>query len=548
MKRILAIVVGLGLFATGATYAQQDSSEGEKLDAAYNTIMRTIADHYVEDAGATLNPLNQPSSGPILNRYELRTAVQNALSSMRDRRFSVLSQNDLDGLHAYNLAGNIGLGADLNSVELIGDQGIKVTSVNAGSFALAAGINREDRILVIDDRPVSGMRSSEVATLLTAPGAPSVKLVVIKYDRIVRVTVPRHPDGGIGLAYVAVQAVTLPKVGDVDPRGPAAEAGLRTGDIITSVDGIPARTIPLGSLNGYITSGPYGSSFDLNIIRFGVPMQVHVQRRVIEGTLPLITYAKKVGATQAELTDPRLSNAVIAFKDFDWSSKRLLDGLDNFLADVQHLPGVILDLQGAGGSNTDTAALVLARFSAPGDFLRVVEGFGPHRLDYVYSLSADRSLTKIVVKSGAAWYGQTLASRVPHYSGKVVAVINSNTWGGGAAVAQALQESSRGQVVGRSTNADGTVLGIITTEVAGTVISVRGPTAKFVTLNGGKFVGVVPDMESSSQASSAFEVLDPFPPSWTWTGLGKGVLVGAIVVGSFIGMVVLIRRRRKALR
>jgi CubicO group peptidase (beta-lactamase class C family) len=65
---------------------------------------------------------------------------------------------------------------------------------------------------------------------------------------------------------------------------PASKAGVRVGDVITHVDGMPTKGLTSGQLNGKI-GGPAGTKVDLTIERKDVdrPLQVTVMREVIYG-------------------------------------------------------------------------------------------------------------------------------------------------------------------------------------------------------------------------------------------------------------------------
>jgi len=68
-------------------------------------------------------------------------------------------------------------------------------------------------------------------------------------------------------------------VTDVAPGGPAEAAGLRKGDVITAINGKPARPAELSDARTQLRSLPAGSSVELQLQRAGAPLTVRVQLR-----------------------------------------------------------------------------------------------------------------------------------------------------------------------------------------------------------------------------------------------------------------------------
>jgi hypothetical protein len=94
-----------------------------------------------------------------------------------------------------------------------------------------------------------------------------------------------RPDGHIGVAVVQVYNELVPNkrgglvVVKVEPGSPAAEAGIRVGDVLISVGGSSAVGRSLQEITHDIT-GPAGTSVSLTILRdnSGPPIQVTVER------------------------------------------------------------------------------------------------------------------------------------------------------------------------------------------------------------------------------------------------------------------------------
>ncbi|NVB42559.1 RIP metalloprotease RseP [Pseudenhygromyxa sp. WMMC2535] len=124
-----------------------------------------------------------------------------------------------------------------------------IGTVLDGSAAALAGLEPGDRIVEIDGDDVRSWKEmqSKVAT------SPDVELrleIEKQGKRVERFVTPRRsffenalgvpePRGLLGV-YAHFYA---PQIGIVDPESPAYAGGLRTGDVITSIDGEPVRTI-----------------------------------------------------------------------------------------------------------------------------------------------------------------------------------------------------------------------------------------------------------------------------------------------------------------
>jgi regulator of sigma E protease len=116
-----------------------------------------------------------------------------------------------------------------------------------GAAAARAGLEPGDRVLEIDGKPVRYWEEIETA-VRSSPGE-ELHLRVSRNGKLFeRYVTPleetvRHRDGAVrreGRVGVT-QAPFVPLVGVVDSDSPATRAGLRTGDLIMSVDGQPVR-------------------------------------------------------------------------------------------------------------------------------------------------------------------------------------------------------------------------------------------------------------------------------------------------------------------
>ena len=154
-----------------------------------------------------------------------------------------------------------GMTSDLaRSLDLADVNGALVTSVLKDSPAAKAGIERGDVIVSLDDQPVTDANALRNHVASTKPGSRvSLGLVRNGHEKTVSVALgelkaqrakadpAEHGEGGrLGLAVRPVSPQEASELGleskkgllvaEVDPAGPAAEAGIRPGDVIEQVN------------------------------------------------------------------------------------------------------------------------------------------------------------------------------------------------------------------------------------------------------------------------------------------------------------------------
>src|ERR1700756_858211 len=125
-----------------------------------------------------------------------------------------------------------------------------VGDVISGSVAAAAGLRSGDEIRAVNGAPVQGIRDvvfdlldamsargeADLSVRGTDGGARDARLTVADSDARRRLTEPSELLRGLGFQFWPPVPAVL---GQVEAGGPAARAGLATGDEIVSVDGAP---------------------------------------------------------------------------------------------------------------------------------------------------------------------------------------------------------------------------------------------------------------------------------------------------------------------
>ncbi|MEX2208114.1 MAG: RIP metalloprotease RseP [Myxococcota bacterium] len=114
----------------------------------------------------------------------------------------------------------------------------RIGGVLPGSVAERAGLREGDRVVAVGGEPI--WRWEDLETRLRAPGAAALGLEIEREGATRSVELVRDPeaDGGFGAAGLSWHA-PVARVGVTDPASPSAQAGIRTGDRIVSVNGQP---------------------------------------------------------------------------------------------------------------------------------------------------------------------------------------------------------------------------------------------------------------------------------------------------------------------
>ncbi|HUA64366.1 MAG TPA: S41 family peptidase [Alphaproteobacteria bacterium] len=204
-------------------------------------------------------------------------------------------------------------------------------------------------------------------------------------------------------------------------NSPAQRAGLRSGEIIISVDGRDVAGLPLDQVVGQIT-GPIGTSVTLGIL----DPKTHKLRNV---TLDRATIQIQ-NVTWQRLPGTEIADVRIAGFD-DGTAKDLQRALGEI--QEQNIRGLILDLRDNPGGELDEAVAVASQFLTNGDVLLVKDAKG--------------KVTPVPVKTGG------LAPNLP-----MVVLINGGTASAAEIVAGALNDAHRAILVGDTTFGTGTVL------------------------------------------------------------------------------------------
>ncbi|MBN1483747.1 MAG: S41 family peptidase [Chloroflexia bacterium] len=259
---------------------------------------------------------------------------------------------------------------------------------------------------------------------------------------------------GIG-AYIDYEDNFPVILGPVNDETPAAEAGLRQGDVVLAVDGMDVEGMPLEEVIAYI-KGPAGTDVVLTILREGqAPFEVTITRARIE-----------ILSVEGELREDGLAYVQLSVFG-EATSEELDERLKELLR--QNPTGLILDLRNNGGGYLRAAQEVLGRF--------VEDGVATYQSD-----REDNLLPHPVIG------GDAEAFDLP-----MVVLINGGSASASEIVAGALQDFGRATLVGEQSFGKGSIQHVFDLEDGS---SLRVTVAHWLTPNERRIqdVGLTPDL------------------------------------------------------
>jgi carboxyl-terminal processing protease len=275
--------------------------------------------------------------------------------------------------------------------------------------------------------------------------------------------------GGVGVILRRQSDANAFAIIEVFDGGPAARAGLKRGDLLTSVDGEVIHGLGLEQVVALVR-GAEGTPVRLGVNRAGTPHEMEITR----------------GSVNAPFIRAALLTGNIGYLHLYSFPEPLIGQLDQALRDFErrNVAGVVIDLRDNSGGQLDVVTKVTSRFVREGALFQTVAPGG------------DRT---VYAADGSHW----------RTSKPLAVVVNGGTGSGGELLASAVKEHGAGSVVGTNTAGcvstgqmfplpDGSALEIATSRV---VSGVRG-----AELNK---VGVAPDEVVQITAEDLASDFDP---------------------------------------
>ena len=158
------------------------------------------------------------------------------------------------------------------------DSNLIIGYVSPDSTAAKAGLQRGDRIVEVDNRPVqmfNAMSDSVVWNVVSSEG-PTIPVKVVRDGKelIINIEPSRTEQKGFGRSakrQIAIEAAATPLIAQVKPGSAAEKAGFRAGDLVVDVDGKPL--LHLGDI-GIAQDAKPGQPVTLTVDRKGQRMDL----------------------------------------------------------------------------------------------------------------------------------------------------------------------------------------------------------------------------------------------------------------------------------
>jgi carboxyl-terminal processing protease len=276
-----------------------------------------------------------------------------------------------------------------------------------------------------------------------------------------------RPVGGIGVVIDYKGGVAL--VDHVIAKSPAAQAGLRAGDRIVSVDGVALSTLDANSVADHLR-GAVGSTAHLEIFRDGATQAVAVVRAEVR---------------QPDV-DARMLGADVGYIALAAYGEDSAHELNEALRDLgsRGARGYILDLRDNGGGYAQQAVAITSQFIGAGPVFTVQRRSG-RRTTYYAEAGARRH-------------------------GPLVVLVNGNTASAAEITASAIADDHAGTLVGERTYGKGVAQQVFVLPSGG---AMKMTTERYVTAGGHDIdrKGIDPDVVVAEPAGAVRGVVGQDP-------------------------------------
>jgi carboxyl-terminal processing protease len=328
---------------------------------------------------------------------------------------------------------------------LIGSLGVHASGASSSGDVTLKHIGVYSEVLYrvraeyVEEPNMSAVTNGALHGLLESLDADSSYLTPSEY----KVFKQKKTDGKASIGATVSKRFGYAAIISVIPGGPADKAGLSSGDIIETVEGLSTHDLSLAAVKNHLVGEP-GSRLELTIIRTRKiePQKITVVRDVV--TLPAVTEtmtADNTGVIKAMvLTKGKAADVAAKIKSLQSKGAKRL----------------VLDLRYNSEGDEEEGVAVANLFLGKG----TIGSLQGQKVDKVtYTADQQKKITDL----------------------PVAVLVNRGTAGAAELVAAAIQDNSRGDVVGDKTFGEGSVQKLIEVpDGSALILSV----AKYYTSNG----------------------------------------------------------------
>jgi carboxyl-terminal processing protease len=326
---------------------------------------------------------------------------------------------------------------------LIGSLGVHASGSSSGDVTLKhIGVYSEVlyrvRAEYVEEPNMTAVTSGALHGLLESLDADSSYLAPAEY----KVFKEKKTEGKASIGATVSKRFGYAAIVSVIPGGPADKAGLNAGDIIETVEGLSTHDLSLAAIKNHLTGEP-GSRMELTIIRTRKiePQKLTVVRDVV--ALPAVTEQMQgdVGVVKAQvLTKGKAQDIAEKIKSVQKKGAKKL----------------VLDLRYNSEGDEEEGVAVANLFLGKGN-IGSLQGQKYEKVSY--TADPQKKITDL----------------------PLVVLVNRGTAGAAELVASAIQDNSRGDILGDKTFGEGSVQKLIEVpDGSALILSV----AKYYTANG----------------------------------------------------------------
>ena len=248
---------------------------------------------------------------------------------------------------------------------------------------------------------------------------------------------PGPPRLGVQFTFEAGRGLVVERV---YPDAPGDVAGLRRGDVIVAVDGVPMATFTSRfEADAALRRALEAGSVTLHVERRRVPLEVRVEAEPVRfGDVAGAPYATMLDERTGYLAIPTFAGDGVAAA----AHARLAELVDAGAATL------VLDLRGNLGGRLLEAGLVLGAFLEGPWADAIARGAHAWTAEVVREGAAVRAR---LVRADGSTMAERLVAQAVAWRGPLVVVVGAETVSAGELVALALQDRERARVVGEAT-------------------------------------------------------------------------------------------------